>query len=260
MALPIVVLGAFRFGRSRPRGAVLRRALAIAVVVFAMNATGSITALIAGATGLVAAGALNVFTLNTTVFRRFRNPLPVMLGILLALLLVVWVAASDLPVTERFGELGEDGSGPSASIDVRKELIAGVTDHFDQFLVTGRGLDSVVIIDGLPGEHRVHNLYLRLIYEAGIPALVGLGAILVTVVRQSWLLAIDTRASELNRVVVGLFGAFVSMLTFALFQPVLAQRFFWLPIALVGVVWALRRQELRDDASGHGAHDPRRVP
>jgi hypothetical protein len=32
----------------------------------------------------------------------------------------------------------------------------------------------------------------------------------------------------------------------AMFQPVFSQRFYWLPLALVSVLWALRRQELRD--------------
>jgi O-antigen ligase len=241
--LPLVVLGAFRLGRDG--ASAYGRAAAIAIVVIAINTTGSLTAFVGCASGLVAAGALNVLTLNRAVLRRFRNPLPLLLGILAALFAVVWLSTTDLPALERFEQVGQEETGPSRSADSRQEFISEVVENFDHYLVTGEGVATVVEVEG-DSTHRVHNLYLRLVYEAGIPALVGFGAIVVACFRQCWLLAINTRNTELNRVVVGLFGSLISMLVLAMFQPILTQRFFWLPMGLIGVVWALRRSELRD--------------
>lgn len=241
--LPLVVLGSFRLGRER--ASAYRRVAAIAVVVIAINTTGSLTAFIGCASGLAAAGALNVLTLNKAVLRRFRNPLPLLLGILVALFAAVWLSTSDLPALERFEQVGQEGTGPSKSADSRVDFIDEVVQNLDHYLVIGEGLATEVEVDG-NATHRVHNLYFRLVYEAGIPALIGFGSIIVAAIRQSWLLAINTRGTELNRVVVGLFGSLVSMLVLAMFQPLLTQRYFWLPLALIGVVWALRRQELRE--------------
>jgi O-antigen ligase len=259
MSAPLVVMGSFQI-RTTGR-TTLRRAAAIVLLVFALTTTGSITAVVASGVGVAAAGALNVLTLNRGVLRRFRTPLPIMLGIVVLLLAAVWLAGSGLPAIERFTELGQEGSGLSSSVDTRNDLNSVVIDNLDQSLITGVGFDSVVMMEDQASEHRVHNLYLRLIYEAGFCALVGLVAILVTTTRQAWLLAVNTRGSDVHKIVVGLFGSLVSMVTFANFQPLLAQRFFWVPIALIGVVWSLRRQELSEQADvGVAGSQPGAVP
>lgn len=250
MALPLVVMGSLQVRRRRHQG--LRTAVAIGAIGFALNTTGSITALIAAATGLLAAWLLNLLTRDRSLLRRVRNPLPLILGALVAMMAVVWAVSSDLPAVERFTEFGQEGSGLSSSVDTRSSLNSEVIENLDRSLVTGVGFDSQVMLEAGVSKHRVHNLYLRLVYEAGIWSLLGLLAIIVTVVRQAWMLAVNTRGTPAHRIVVGLFGALVAMLVFALFQPLLAQRYFWIPIALIGVIWSLRRQEIQEQAEGLG--------
>lgn len=250
MAIPLVAMGSLQV--RRPRHPTLGKAAALAAVGFALNTTGSITALIAAAAGLVAAWLLNLLTRDRSLLRRVRNPLPLILAALVAMMAVVWAVSSDLPAVERFTDFGEEGSGVSSSVDTRSSLNSEVIENFDRSLVTGVGFDSQVMLDTGLSKHRVHNLYLRLIYEAGIWSLLGLLAIIVTVVRQGWMLAVNTRGTPVHHIVVGLFGALVAMLVFALFQPLLAQRYFWIPIALIGVMWSLRRQEILEEVEGLG--------
>ena len=70
--------------------------------------------------------------------------------------------------------------------------------------------------------------------------------VVVASVRQAWLLVLNTRGTPLHGASIGLMSSILSINTFAMFQPVFAQRFYWLPLAFVSVLWALRRQELRD--------------
>jgi hypothetical protein len=65
-------------------------------------------------------------------------------------------------------------------------------------------------------------------------------------VRQAWLLVLNTRGTPLHAPSIGLMSSILSINAFAMFQPVFAQRFYWLPLAFVSVLWALRRQELRE--------------
>ena len=49
----------------------------------------------------------------------------------------------------------------------------------------------------------------------------------------------------------------MSVSFFALFQPLFAQRYYWLPVALIGVLWALRREEAREMGELHDPLAPR---
>jgi O-antigen ligase len=113
------------------------------------------------------------------------------------------------------------------------------------------------------GSSRVHNLYLKLLYEAGLPGLTGLFIVVATAFRQSWRLVVNTRGTDLYLTAVALLGSLVSVNVFALFQPLFVQRYYWLPVALIGVLWALRRQEASEEAATESslpAARPRRMP
>lgn len=247
MAVPLVLLGVLSRRRDGSDTAVRRLAL-LGVVVGSLGTSGSMTAFLSCAGGVATVVLLNLLT-RRRAQRRSRTPLPYMLGALVLLGGIAWLSTTELPVVERFTELEEGGTQVSNSVNSREDLNAYVLNNLDDSLVTGVGLDSntsdIGDLEGA-GASRVHNMYLKLLYEAGVPSLIGLFIIVATTARQGWLLAVNTREDDLHPVVVGLFGSLVAMTIFAMFQPLFAQRYYWLPIGLIGVIWALRRQELRE--------------
>lgn len=250
MALPLAVLGVLqlRVGERTPRW---RHAALVVAIVVALGTTGSMTAFLSCIAGMGTVVVLNLLTLRTLGRRRFRTPLPYMAGVVVLAGALVWLSNTELPVVERFTEFGQGDSEVSSSVSSREDLNSYVLGHLDDSLIFGVGMDAdttaISIAEGGSARAtRIHNLYLKLLYEAGVPGLLGLAVILAAVARQAWRLALNTRGTELHAVVVGLSGSVVSMSVFALFQPLFAQRYYWLPIALIGVVWALRRQETRE--------------
>jgi O-antigen ligase len=221
------------------------------LAIFALGTTGSITAFlsaIAGGCTLVAV----IWLTSVDRPRRRRSPLPYMFGAIALAGGVLWLAGSELPVVERFAQIGEGGD-VSDSIGSREDLNAYVINNLDNSLIVGVGLDadtrSLGDETGMDdGASRVHNLYLKLLYEAGVPGLVGLFIVIATAFRQSWRLVVNTRGTELYPTAVALLSALVTVNVFALFQPLFVQRYYWLPVGLVGVLWALRRQESSEEA------------
>lgn len=243
IALPFVVLGVLQ-GRGRRSDSMSRRLAFIGLMAFAMTTTGSMTTILSGVVGVATIGAVALIT-RSKGRRRFRSPAPYFIGVLVLAGGLAWAASSDLPVVNRFTDLGEGGTEVSKSIGTRGDINGYVLGNLDDFLVVGVGLDANTtnIVDGEQNASRVHNLYLKLIYEAGIPGLVGLLIILATVVRQGWRLVLNTRGDDLNPVAIALVASLASISFFALFQPLFAQRYYWFPAAFIGVLWALRREE-----------------
>jgi O-antigen ligase len=250
MALPFIVLGVLQT-RGRRGDATWRRLALAMLAIFALGTTGSITAFLSA----IAGGCTLVAVLWLTSVdrpRRRRSPLPYMFGAMALAGGVLWLAGSELPVVERFTQIGAGGD-VSDSIGSREELNAYVINNLDNSLIVGVGLDadtrSLGDETGMDdGASRVHNLYLKLLYEAGVPGLVGLFIVIATAFRQSWRLVVNTRGTELYPTAVALLSALVTVNVFALFQPLFVQRYYWLPVGLVGVLWALRRQESSEEA------------
>ena len=252
VAMPFVVLGMLD-GTASDTTRNARRVLFVVLVVTALGTTGSLTAFASTIAGVFTVVAVRALTgAGEPGRRRAKNPLPYFFGAVLLAAGVVWLSTSELPVVERFSQLGEGGE-VSNSVGSREDLNAYVLGNFDRSLVVGVGLDtdtrfvtSEASVDRRAS--RIHNMYLKLLYEAGVPALIGLGLILVTAFRQVWRLIVHTRGTELYPLAVALLGSLVSANVFALFQPLFVQRYYWLPVALTGVLWALRRQEVREAA------------
>jgi O-antigen ligase len=249
VALPFIVLGVLQ--RSDVGSERWRRAGFTLLAVFALGTSGSITAFASTVCGLFAVVAVKSLTGRGEPGRRpRRNPLPYLVGALALVAGVAWLSTTDLPVVERFTQLGQGGD-VSSSVDSRENLNAYVIGNFDNTLVIGVGLDAntaFVSSETGTGESasRVHNMYLKLLYETGVPGLLGLAVLVITAFRQSWLLVLNTRGTDLYPTAVALLGSLVTVNVFALFQPLFVQRYYWLPIALVGVLWALRRQDARE--------------
>lgn len=258
MAMPLILLGVLQ-GTAHQSQTGWRRAALALLAVFALGTTGSISAFLSTIVSILAVVALRSITRGDGARRRFRTPLPYLFGAVALAGGLIWLSSSDLPVVQRFTQLGQGGD-VSDSVGSREDINAYVINNLDNSLIVGVGMDantSFVGTDVADGVSRVHNLYLKLLYEAGVPGLIGLFIVMATAFRQSWRLVLNTRNDPLYPTALGLFGALVSMNVFALFQPLFVQRYYWLPIGLVGVLWALRRQEQREAIPvPTGAHTP----
>ena len=95
-------------------------------------------------------------------------------------------------------------------------------------------------------------MYLKVLLEAGLPALVGLLVVLGATLRAAIRLVVHTRHGPLYPVAVALTASFGTACVFANFGPILYHRFFWLPTALVWCLWAVCRAEARQRAARPG--------
>jgi O-antigen ligase len=249
VGLPLVVLGVPRTAASaaRPPGRELAaRGLASAFVVYAIATTGSMTAFIAAGASGVAIAAVTLTTRSPGSGLWRRNPLLPMLAVAVGVTGLVALAASDLPVVDRFTRYTGGDSGVISSVDSRDQTNAQVIDRFDESLVTGTGFGGYNRDDQNAAEASgAHNMFLRIVYQAGLPGLVGLLVVLGFALRHVLRLIVNTRGSELYPVAVCLLGTLVAANAFAMFQPTEFHRYYWLPIGAIGVLWALRREELR---------------
>jgi O-antigen ligase len=255
VGVPLILLGVPRSeGRRRGRD-VVRRLAEIGLLVFALATTGSMSAALGGAAGLLAALAAMAVTRGRQRRRRRQQPLVVMLGVAVVGIGVVMLSVSDLPIVSRITQLSEGGSGVNASVASREERNTYVLTRADEYLLVGIGLDAQnthkleaagAAAEGLPGSG-VHNMHLKILLEAGLPALIGLWIILGVTLRQLWRLMLHTRNDPLHTTAVALFGSVVAVNVFALFQPTLFHRYYWFTIAMTGALWSLRREEMRRD-------------
>lgn len=218
----------------------------------AIFSTGSITAVLACLASVTAAGLAYLVTHRPE--RRHRSPLaPLFLMILLAGGVLV-LASSDLAAVDRITRLREGDPYVAGSVDSRGERNALVTGRFDDFLIVGLGLNNfsgTVSTDDEDASDRnfgVHNMYLGMLYQAGLPATVGMLVIIVSAIRQLTIL-LRRVDPELYTLTLAVLGSFSAVIVTSMFQPVQYDRFFWMPVALTGCIWSIRRRELREAAT-----------
>ena len=250
VGIPLFVLGVPRTKEYRTEGhELIARAWRTAFVVYALATTGSMTNIMAATVGLLVLLAVGGWRHMRRPGRRRSTPLLPMVTLLVVALGVVALANSDLPVVQRFTRYTEGDNYVNGSVNERKSLNADVTSHFDQLLVLGRGFSSITFDDrGADDTHdnlATHNMFLLLLLQAGLPALVALGWILGMTASHAFRLVNHTRGSPLNPVAIALLASFASANVFALFQPTQYQRYYWLPAAMISVLWAVCREEYR---------------
>jgi O-antigen ligase len=250
VGLPLLIMCLPRRPHHTRQRQSLVRLVCVGMVMYAITTTGSMT-------GFLAAVLAVVVTITTTLLippvdseRRRVHPVAVMAGALVVALGVGLLATSDLPVVERFQRLEEGDSGVTTSANHRGRLNAAVLDRFDDWLIVGVGLDHAsVYASGITNDvtvtGSVHNMYLKVLFEAGLPALIGLMIILGATVRAALMLVVNTRDTELYPVAVAALASTIASCTFAFFGPILFERYFWLPVSIVWCLWALRREEIR---------------
>jgi hypothetical protein len=226
-------------GQRRRRGDVLR-VIALLVLIGGLASSGSISPVGAVIVGTMIA----VFVPRLAapgVRRRRRLAVPIILAI--AVIGVLATGSLDLSVQTRFTELTTGSNAAvTASAESRAVQTQIATADIIGSPVVGVGLDvrsGMVEHDG--ERNSVHNFYMRLLYEAGILALLGLLLILVLMGHQAWQLVIVTRNTTLIWLPSALLGCFVMVLVSAFFGPVLYGRISWLPMGLISGLYGIAR-------------------
>jgi O-antigen ligase len=207
--------------RSGQRKAAVRWGL-VAYVSFAILTTGSLTTVIGVV--VVILTVLSATTMTRSPARRRSQPLVRILGLFTVAIVAGYLLQSSTPATERFQALGDDSSGTSRSAQSRADHANAVLSNVDQLLVLGVGLDRASanidlgsdqgIRDGGDGSGdsaEVHNIYLKLLHNAGMLALVGFLILVLTSLRNSWMLAIHSRGKEIYGTAVALTASLVAV-------------------------------------------------
>jgi hypothetical protein len=231
--------------RQRAR-TLVSRLLLTGFVVFAISTTGSMSSLLAAVCGLATIGAAQVVARGKPL-RRYA-PLTAIAVTSVALVAVAALAASGAPVVERLIGYSQGDARVATSVDSRGEQDSFVIDRLDQYLVVGVGFAQADNDVREETGHGIHNNVLKLVYEAGVPAVVGLFVLLLVVARQGWRLLMNTRGTRLHGLVTALMASFATGLLFAQFHPIAYERYYWFPVALITAVWSLRRHELRSQS------------
>jgi O-Antigen ligase len=224
--------------------------IALGLVTTANFSSGSITGVMAMAGAIVAVGACYLATRKPRRARR-QSPLAPIAFILVIMVGGTLLFTSDLSVVERLAGYQEGDTYVVESVDSRGERNSRVTENFERYLVVGLGFNDGIGIRAFADEDDpanrnfgVHNMQLGLLYQAGLPALVGCLVILLATVRRLW--ALLARVDRpLYMMTLALIGSFTAVGVTSLVQPTLFDRFYWMPVALTGCLWAVRRSELQ---------------
>lgn len=244
--------------RSTRRFATAWWCVGTAIVMLAIFTTGSTSGLLAIVVAIPVVLAAATYA-GRSGLRRRTTPLVPMLTVGAALLGLGVLLTSDLAIAERLTGYAEGGdSNLDESIASRTEVNEAILADFDRYLLLGAGptffggaAESVVAeTAGSSAEYgNIHNMYLKMLHESGLPALTGLWIIIVTVGRQALRLVVATRGTDLYPVSLMLLGAFMAANVSSMFGPVTYARHFWLPFALIGCLWVVRRRELHEAAA-----------
>jgi hypothetical protein len=250
---PLFLLAVPHRGGRRPR---LRWLVPLALCASAIFSSGSLAGLTSVVASLAVMGIAYVTTSTPREPRRRHSPLAPLAVVAVLVLGTLALVTSDLAVVERLNLFREGDSGVEQSINARSDRNALVTSKFDEFLVVGLGFtyetagadnDTTVLDNPAVRNYGVHNMHLGLLYQAGLAAVVGVLLILTTALRQ--LMGLLRRAdTELYLTTLALIGSFTAVNVNAMFQPTSFDRFYWMPVALTGCLWSIRRNELRDAA------------
>lgn len=252
--------------------------IAAGMLSYALFATGSTSGLVATVFGLIGMIGVGVAArLQSNPARRTkkpkapgRSPLTVMFGAVVVLLGLVLLFNSGLPIRERLDKLRNGDAGLQSSVGSRERANDEILGDLDSYLIVGLGPNlqigdpnnpdlKEVNIQGDP-QNGVHNMWLKMIYEEGLPSLIGLWLILAAVTRQSVRLVLSTRGTDLYPVAIGLFGGLIAANVSSMFGPTAFSRHFWLPIALIGCLWEVRRREVRAEQLAAAGIGPAPAP
>lgn len=229
----------------------LRRLAFIGLIAFCITTTGSMTGIASMALGALVFGVFRASRFSSA--GAWRHPLRTSLLAIVCVAGLVALAGSDLPALERLTRLMQGDSYVQGSVEARSDLNSYVIANFDDYLVIGTGpsvgevspdsdLGYAVSTTASGG---VHNLYLKTLLEFGLTGLVGLLVILVTLARRCARLVRPPSHPDTQALAAACLGSMAAALAFGFFSPIAYQRYFWLPMGFIGVVWAIERHERR---------------
>jgi len=239
----------------RPEGPDVRRPVwkraahyaGLICVLYALTTTGSMT----GVTGTLIAVVV-VLGVRSITHRQQSSgsagqlgPVKAMMFILVLCIVVMRLMSSDNVVVTRFTDLIQGEKHTVGSVEARTDFTSFVLDRFDELLVVGVGLDPTSTHEaefGLTGAN--HNMPLKLMYQAGLPALAALVVLVAVTFMMVWRLILSTVGIELQPFALMLLGGLVGINVMAQAQPMTYDRSYWLVTAFVSALWALRRAEL----------------
>ena len=233
----------------------------IAFIVWGIASSGSMTGTISAALGSATTLLVLALTKGRISARGRRNPLAPFIAVVAVVAGIFVLSTSDLPVVERFTRLESGDSYIQSSVQTREDRNSEAIQKLPNTIVSGTGLqlqgDAATRVGA--SSHgtdpdaviAIHNMYLKVAHEAGVPALIGLLMMLLTAYRQAWRLAVNTRGTPLHRLSAGFLGALAAASCQAMFHPIVYQRYFWVTIAMITCLWSVRRGELR--AAAHAA-------
>lgn len=146
--------------------------------------------------------------------------------------------------------LGLTEGGRYATSDIRAATYATALDQIGRSPFVGNGFDQISWI--ADGTFPAHNLVIGALFQGGLLTAAALVAVAVRPLlgRPLW----GDRSLLTTQLIAGVVGAF----TFAMTAPSLYNRYFWIPVALLGVVQAMASAESRSRATiGSGGFEQR---
>jgi O-antigen ligase len=231
-------------------------------IVAGLVLVGVVTALILSGSvgGLVGVAGGVAFFVGMLLTGRHRTRLDRRrLGIaaLAATAAVLWLSAQ--PGSDVYGPLARISSvtGEHNRQDENPTLVSrlAIDDAAVSAIAKHPLLGSGLGEDAATGEFgiEVHNMYLGLWVGAGLPALVGLVIILLSLTAIGRAVVRDARSRNEWLLALALDAALLSFLLFAMSAPILIVRYGWAPGAFLVALRAVQKRELSRDAEARMA-------
>jgi len=243
IALPIFVLDVPRRSADRKPASPWTRLVLSGIVLVALGTTGSMGGLMGGVAGVGV--ALFLARGATPANRRRFRPVSVMAMIAIGAFAVVTFIESDSPVIERITKYGEGDAGVNTSVNTRKQFAEFAIGRIGDSMIVGVGLDKESAFEYTTQRDGLnHNMYLSVLYTAGLPALVGLLLILLAAFRYALDVIRASRSTELHPLAAALAAGLVAGAVASMSAPTSSERSFWFPVVMLGAIWAWRRREL----------------
>ena len=212
--------------------------VALLFIIAAVILSGSVTGM---AAGIAATGVWVIVS-----YRGARAPLIALAALSLALGVAQIQGASGLPtpVQRILSATGQSQGGKYSTVATR---VQGYEAAWTE-LGSGGWLGHGVLVGYYSSDdaRSVHNLILRAWYEAGWAGGVGMACVLFGGLAYTLVAARRALTEELRLLAVGMFGAMVAFVVFGMSNPLLSQRYGWVPLALAVASVSLNRESAEE--------------
>jgi O-antigen ligase len=234
-AAAIAVAPAFALSAvaSMPRRQVVS-VLLLLFIVAAIVLSGSVTGM---AAGMAAAGVWLVVT--------YRGARALVVA-LAALTLAAGVAQLQsnvglaTPVQRLLSTTGQSEGGRYSTVAMRVQGYEAAWEAVGSGGLLGHGL--LAGYNNALDARYVHNLVLKAWYEAGWSGGVGMACVLFGGLAYTLMAARRAVTEQMRLLAVGMFGAMIAFVIFAMSNPLLSQRYGWVPLALAIAALSLSRR------------------